>query len=294
MVVAYGSRNEPVNAKRYFINRAARILPVYYAAMLLMLLYYYVRIEVLQTPSPYYPNATDTLLHATLLQSWIPGKALSLNPPAWSLSVEAFFYVTFPFILNRVYRRVSLKALFVGTIIFFVGSQALFHVLIYTWPSQIYYFYFQPVLRLNEFLVGIATGALFMRGPMRVRHPFTTLLMLLLTAIVILRVDVWPVDFHNGLFAIFFAPMLYVLAVNEGRLYKSFNIKVLTFLGEISYAVYIFQQPVYLIFTAALTYTGHKINPPLFYIYLLILLAVAALSYLFIEAPLRKLIRTKR
>lgn len=294
MVVAYGGGNEHVDAKRYLINRAARILPVYYAAMLLMLLYYYVRIHVLKTPSIYYPNATDTLLNSTLLQSWVPGRALTLNPPAWSLSVEGFFYLAFPFILNKVYRRVKFKSFIAGTVAFFIVSQALFHFLIYTWPNQIYYFYFQPVLRLNEFLVGIATGGLFLQKKMKVRHPFLMLVLLTLTAMAILRIDVWPLDFHNGLFAVFFAPMLYVLAVNEGRLYKVFSKRALTFLGEISYAVYIFQHPVYYLFTATLTYSGHKITPLLFYIYLLLLLIVAAVSHLFIEVPLRKLIRTKR
>jgi peptidoglycan/LPS O-acetylase OafA/YrhL len=38
----------------------------------------------------------------TLTQAWIPKAAVAWNGPAWSLSVEAFFYLLFPFILPKL------------------------------------------------------------------------------------------------------------------------------------------------------------------------------------------------
>src|SRR5690606_31890826 len=35
-------------------------------------------------------------LSMSLLQAWVPGAAEAWNLPAWSLSVEAFFYASFP------------------------------------------------------------------------------------------------------------------------------------------------------------------------------------------------------
>ena len=91
MIVAYGKKQKPFNTAEYLTNRAARILPLYYTAMLLMIVYYFIRVNVLHTPSDYELNSGDTFLNTLLVQAWVPGKAFTLNRPAWSLSVEAFF-----------------------------------------------------------------------------------------------------------------------------------------------------------------------------------------------------------
>lgn len=290
-MIAYGKKDRPFSTVEYIRNRAARILPLYYTAMILMLVYYFVRVNILKTPSNYNINGVDTILNGLLVQAWIPQKAFTLNPPAWSLSVEVFFYLSFPFILNRVYGKLSLHSFVKWTVIVFIFSQALFHFLIYTWPEHIYFFYFLPLLRINEFLAGIALGALFIMQKKPLKNTVSGLIILIILSIIILRINTSPVDFHNGLFAIFFVPMLYLLANNQGTVNRIFSKKSLIFLGEISYGVYIFQFPVYFFFTSVLTYFGYKISPPLFYVYLLILLIVSAICHVLIELPLRKRIR---
>lgn len=291
MIVAYGKKRKSFNTAEYLTNRAARILPLYYTAMLLMIVYYFVRVNVLNTPSDYQLNSSDTFLNTLLVQAWVPGKAFTLNRPAWSLSVEAFFYISFPFIFNRIYKTLSSSAFVSIAVVFFVISQLLFHLLISVWPQHIYYFYFLPVLRLNEFLIGNALGAVFLIQKKPLKLAVYGVITLLIIGVAVLRTDTSPVDFHNGLFAIFFAPMLYLLACSQGLVNKLFSKKPMVFLGEISYGVYIFQYPVYFFFTSALTFFGHKITPALFYVYLLILLFFSAVCHLLIEMPLRKRIR---
>ncbi|MBL7699922.1 MAG: acyltransferase [Chitinophagaceae bacterium] len=291
MIVAYGNKARPFNTALYLRNRAARILPLYYTAIVLMIIYYFLRVNVLNTPSNYYVNTYDTLLNSLLIQAWIPEKAFTLNPPAWSLSVEAFFYLAFPFIFYRLYKKLSYRAFMMFTIAFFIVSQLVFHFLIYTWPEQLYFFYFLPALRLNEFLIGNGLGALFLMQRKGWKNSGYLLVVLLTVSIYVLRKDVSPLDFHNGLFAIFFAPMLFVLAMNQGAINRLFSKRPFVFLGEISYGVYLLQYPVYFFFTSTLTFFGRKITPPLFYVYLLILLVVSAASYIFIELPLRNRIR---
>src|SRR5688500_13750891 len=99
----------------------------------------------------------------------------------------------------------------------------------------------------------------------------------MIISIIVLRIDTSPVDFHNGLFALFFAPMLFLLAMSQGTVNRLFSKKIPVYLGEISYGVYIFQYPVYFFFTSTLTWSGKKISPPLFYVYLLTLLIVSAI-----------------
>jgi peptidoglycan/LPS O-acetylase OafA/YrhL len=44
-------------------------------------------------------------LVVTLLQAWVPPAALTWNPVAWSLSVEALFCLLFPFLLLTLFHN---------------------------------------------------------------------------------------------------------------------------------------------------------------------------------------------
>jgi peptidoglycan/LPS O-acetylase OafA/YrhL len=46
-----------------------------------------------------------------LLQAWYPPTAVLWNTPAWSLSVEAFFYALFPAICRLMGRSSAISAL---------------------------------------------------------------------------------------------------------------------------------------------------------------------------------------
>ena len=96
MAIAYyrPDSTKSFNIKSYWLARFARIYPVYLIAFLL------IAVTKLNEPD----ITTSLLLNASLLQSWIPDYALSLNSPGWSLSVEAFFYLCFPVLLAMVYR----------------------------------------------------------------------------------------------------------------------------------------------------------------------------------------------
>ena len=46
-------------------------------------------------------GVAQAALAMLLVQAWVPHLAFSANAPGWSLSVEAFFYLTFPFLVHR-------------------------------------------------------------------------------------------------------------------------------------------------------------------------------------------------
>ena len=48
------------------------------------------------------PKGKEVALSAGLVQAWVPEHALDLNGPAWSLSVEAFFYAALHFMVYAV------------------------------------------------------------------------------------------------------------------------------------------------------------------------------------------------
>ncbi|MEZ5976013.1 MAG: acyltransferase [Planctomycetota bacterium] len=87
MAVTYALR-PACSAGPYLWARLARIGPLYFVSLALMLASFLARGR---QPAP-----VDLALGAAFLQAWVPGHALAINPPAWSLSVEAFFYALFP------------------------------------------------------------------------------------------------------------------------------------------------------------------------------------------------------
>jgi len=117
MAIAYyqadPNKQIPISKKKYWVARFARIYPVYLLALLIIV------------AAKYKTLADDwaTLpLHLFLLQSWIPGYPITLNTPGWSLSVEAFFYLCFPFLLFWIYKYKA-KSLVIFSIIFWIATQ---------------------------------------------------------------------------------------------------------------------------------------------------------------------------
>ena len=102
LALAYESR--PLIVRQFFIDRVARIAPTYYVGILLVLFYFYVT-NVFQLDYVF-------LVHLFGLQAWFPtsDSGFAYNGPAWTISVEMFLYVMFPFL----YRQLIQKAGFLG------------------------------------------------------------------------------------------------------------------------------------------------------------------------------------
>ncbi len=76
--------------KRYLASRARRILPNYFIALLLVITVVDVR-SLLHVPLPH--AAGDLLTHALLIHGWFPAYSMSIMGPFWTLSHEWVFYL---------------------------------------------------------------------------------------------------------------------------------------------------------------------------------------------------------
>ncbi|MFT3738843.1 MAG: acyltransferase [Breznakibacter sp.] len=290
MVLAYGKKSH-VSYRSYLRNRAVRILPLYYLAMLLMLLYLFIRLKILKIPHTYTPNVIDSLLNALMIQAWIPEKATTLNTAAWSLSVEALFYLSFPLIINQS-KHIKTIYLSLLALSIFIISQTFTQLLVGFHHKH--WFLYHPLLHLNSFFIGITAGIYYIRHTNNTGSP--QIIKLTIIAFAILTLIYCPIKgliYHNGLLSILFALFILFLATDRSKLSNLFKRPFFIHLGEISYGIYILQFPIFYFFTAGLSFLGLKINQPLFYIYLLLLIVFSDLSYRFVENPLRSSIRKK-
>src|SRR5690606_21302307 len=103
------------------------------------------------------------LLCVLLLQGWSRDSAVLFagNPASWTLTAEAFFYATHPFI-SKVLRRLTMNGALVaavGVILFAFGTR----LYITMNPAGVIASLPWPILRLNEFVLGMCLAWAFRR-----------------------------------------------------------------------------------------------------------------------------------
>lgn len=288
MIVAYSKGGAKISLKSYYINRVAKIYPVYIIALLLALF-------TLQQ------IAIDRLaLEAFLVHSFIPQYASSYNSPDWSLSVELLFYLLFPLLYNKFYLKSSLLKTGLIIIAVWLASQALNYTLWLNYnPAEIFrnFAYYNPLVHLNEFLIGNLLGLTYLFC-LQKNYLAGDRWLLFLGVILLCGVLAFPflkpfvvkstVNIHNGLFIVFFAPLILLLSLNKGYVSKVLSLPALIFLGEISYCIYILQLPLHTFFKRFFTMENQAMS---LYLYVAFLIACSSVVYLWVEIPAKRLIR---
>lgn len=162
--------------RRFAIARFARITPLHLLALAL------VAPLVLALRDPFTEHGAAAVVvgfvaNVLLVQAWFPFQVFNLwNGPAWSISVEAFFYVTFPLLVPMVVWPI-MRRRWIGRAI---ASVAVIQITAYVTISIAAGAYLLgrngdvdgarlivsrlaniPALRLGEFVIGCLLGAAF-------------------------------------------------------------------------------------------------------------------------------------
>lgn len=284
LAVAYNSRT--FSSSGFILNRISRIAPAYFLALSIVIFGNYIQGEL---------YVYDVLLSIFFLQSWVPEYALVLNSPGWSLSVEMFFYLTFPFIFGLFNRqRQSASTLFIACLAFWLAVQIISTAsLIEAWRTDNFLNYFPP-MHLSGFVLGIAGGKLLIEQPdflQRLKGLGAVLACIFLSILILdFSKNINPyVDTTNGFLSPIFVLLILVVAINDGKLNFLKN-RTMLLLGEASYALYLLQVPVHGILKRTLLpfIPNESVG---FLVYLLILVLLSVVTYRFFEIPASKMIK---
>lgn len=299
VVLAYSYASRNTDKRSFWVARVARIYPLYIIAMLMGAPQFLARIGAMERA----PAGIVALSEVGMLQAWAPWALDGLNGAGWSLSVEAFFYALFPWLLPVMARWTPRQLLTRAGAIWAVAvlaQVALLTVQNSSGDAATRYAIgafaaFSPIANLPNFIIGMATGLLFIKSDVTAAiNPLRSTLIeagLVLAVLGALAAAFIPAHLlRTGLIAPVFAALMFVFARGRGMLSQLVSSAPMLLLGNASYALYLGQGHTY-------AYLRQTVLPLLpagsvlaMMVALGVILAVSILSYYCIETPARRAI----
>lgn len=281
--------------EQFYVSRVARIYPVYLFSLLLAC----IGAAFHSLPvGPAFGWPGTTLFTVLLVQAWVPAAALWLNGPAWSLSVEAFFYAVFPFLPALRNGRTRAPWFTGAAVLCFAGTLAadrMFnggHIFQAIKVSAGFSF---PLFWLPLFVLGIGLSQARMRVSLEQHLCSSWMGLAVLSSIVFVlacgRFRSSTLGFCYVV-AVPCAALIFLLSRNEGWLSRLLSNRLLVVLGEASYALYILHRPLFLLCDSAWRRAGWGTadNGLGLLVYLAVSLSTSVLVMHAIEKPARSLI----
>jgi peptidoglycan/LPS O-acetylase OafA/YrhL len=291
----------------FWFARFARIYPVYFVALLIALPIF---IDIAFVHPVGVMKLKDTLRTAfvtpLLLQGWTPKRAWMWNGPGWSLSAEAFFYLLFP-VFGVAIAKKSVKWIIAIALIVFgfillpqllygmTRPEGLTRINASTYGPWVAFLKFSPLVHLPQFVLGIATGVLFLRrrGKDTRSARMAWLATLSVAAAIVVLASSHRIPYlllQGGLLAPLFAIVIYSLACGRGFIATILSNTLSMRLGEASYALYLIHMP--LSWYLAIGRKAAGIPAPNAWvglsIYVVIAVAVSFALYYIVERPSRE------
>ncbi|HET7065220.1 MAG TPA: acyltransferase [Rudaea sp.] len=280
--------------KQFWIHRCRRVLPAYWLQLLIL--------TVVLAYLGQFARITPQILvaHAALVQNIVPWLVPLLNPVYWSMPVEWDFYVVLPLLALIVARcRWPLAMLLALTFVFAFRVLCYWSLTDTTIATVIGYGDVQQLpARLDQFFVGICAAWITVSKPPSARGALAWLLggigVIVAMAYVaaprndfLVNIDVPYLFFHHSVTAIAFGMLVLGAAGTTRAGAALFANRPMTFLGLISYSLYLWHYPTLQLAQYAGLTSG--VRAPAWALVLAIavpvILLVSWLSYRYVERP---------
>ena len=234
------------DTRGFWVARFARVYPIYF---LVLLWSGYIGRAAFQQ----HIHGLAFLADLLMVQSWSVRMVSFFNIPAWSLSVEAFFYLVFPFVVLRLRPR-SLKTgllLFGGCYGLSLAFAAIGLIVdpVTAWSdtaqvpgshSVVFALRRYPIVHLPEFFCGITLGWIYLQSKVSRRFAQIALWTSAIGIVAVLALS-WHLPFimlHNGLLLPLFA--LLVVGLSQPNVVsRALSVAPMLLLGEASYSFYL-------------------------------------------------------
>jgi peptidoglycan/LPS O-acetylase OafA/YrhL len=259
----------------FWVARLARIYPAYLLAFILSAPF---AVPELLGRLRLDHNASTisavAFIGLTVPQGWFPATFGAWNFPAWSISVELFLYLLFPFALSFIRTRPTSRVLLGAFALSLLA--AFVHRLLSgpNGPPRLPL----PLIHVPQFAFGAALGLAFTRERARnVERSGAPLVLaaLLIIAGILMFSPRFPAAFlQDGGLAPAFGALIYGLARGGGHVATILSQRWLVVLGDASYGLYVLQAPVHDWMTRTHALNPSKSSSVLAYLLLLILVSV--------------------
>jgi peptidoglycan/LPS O-acetylase OafA/YrhL len=253
-VLAWARDADSHGTLRFYQKRFARIAPLFYLSLVLHLPYMLLTINALAKVIEGKQAALIFFGNLFFLGAW-DYRLLTLNPPGWSLSVEAFFYLLFPLLFILLGKLRSGWIPLALVLNFCLG--AYLHTLGMFAPHgpgvapgvhlpMIDFLHSNPLVHLNEFIAGILLARFYAsrQNTWALISPFWLLLVGALGVVALLEMSDFLSDYALNSFL--GTPFFCLLIWGGAELPKTNSwlaSPAIVLLGEASYALYILQWP---------------------------------------------------
>lgn len=274
-----------VSKRFFYVARLARIYPLH---ILTMLIWVYMRKDH-PLNEPYITNFISNIF---LVQSFYPTEEIRFNAASWSLSTEMFFYLLFPFLIawfttmkHRflvVFTAISVLVLLLCPIL--SGSK-----------NEEWFLYSFPPVRLLDFVLGILFYNICQTIKVKnlVKSISPTLLELLVIALFLVFYTsayfIPQVYRHSLWYWIPVGLFISVFYFQAGKISQFLSNDTFVWLGEISFAFYLFHEIVIWYTDRALFLLGIEVDRPIiFMLGVTFTIIVSGFSLKYVEKPANK------
>ena len=295
LAVVYLKPGKTVNNRSFWVARFARVYPLFFLTLVADTPFLFLqRLHQYGFGSAIAKTSVTFLGTAAMLQAWVTAFK-GINNPNWSLSVETFFYLTFPFVGVALWKLKGTRLWLTAFSIWVVSLGAVYFCV--SWMLIVSVLQ-NPALHLGTFCLGILLArwqALEQQKQGISPRTNTTIALALLAALALFvsAAEFLPPVFvpylNNGMLAPVFMLVVWAFSANHGLPAKVISPKWLVVLGEASFGLYLIHVPVDHVFMA-LHLSGNKVAYPF---YLGTCIGLSVLSFYFVETPTRRWILRK-